>query len=161
MTYRAAALWGALVWGATSMAPRTASAQIGVAVVALAPLDFGTVLSGVTSTVAATSAKAMKFRIDGILGVAGGFTIALPSTLTRAGGGSMTLSVCSTCGVYRVGVDNPAGGTTFNPSTGVSGLVIVVASTIYVWLGGSISPPLNQPAGSYTGTVVNTLAPIL
>ncbi len=137
-------------------------AQVGANVATLAPLDFGTIISGAPSSVAATSSQAMQFRITGVLGAAGGFSIAFPTTLTRVGGGgSLPLSVCSSCGIYRVGTNSPTGGTVFNPATGVSGLVIVVSSTIYVWIGGTVSPPLNQPAGSYTGTVVITLAPIL
>jgi hypothetical protein len=104
----------------------------------------------------------MSLRIRAVLGISGGFTLTLPSTLERVGGGgSMPVSFCSTCAVYRVNNSNPAGGTVFNPNVPVSGLTILVLANIYIWVGGSVSPPLGQPPGSYSGTVVLTIAPIL
>ena len=73
----------------------------------------------------------------------------------------MPVSFCSTCGLYRVNNSNPSGAATFNPSNGLLGLVLLVASDVYVWVGGSTTPPLHQMAGSYTGTVVITLASII
>jgi hypothetical protein len=60
-----------------------------------------------------------------------------------------------------VGVNSPAGGTVFNPNTGVLGLTVLVASDLYVWVGATASPPLKQPAGSYSGTVTLNVAAIL
>lgn len=131
-------------------------------VTSVAPLAFGTMMSGTTTIVAATSAGALAFRISGTLGLSGGFTLTLPSSLTRVGGGgSLPVTYCGTCGIYRLNNTNPVGGTTFNPNNPVVGLSIVIASNLYVWIGGSTSPPLQQAAGTYTGTAVITIAPIL
>lgn len=143
-------------WLATSL-----DAQL-VTVTPTNSLAFGTILSGTTTAVDPRGVGAMAFDIHGILGLSGGWSLTLPTNLSRVGGGgAMPVTFCSTCAVYRVANNNPAGGTTFNPNSGVSGLYLVTLLHVYVWIGGSVSPPLNQPPGSYTGTVVLTLAPII
>ncbi len=152
---RLAVLLAALTWDTSE-----ASAQTSVA--ALRGLAFGNMISGVPTTVLATSAGALAFRISGLVGVGLGFSFVLPSTLVRSGGGpGLPVSFCSSCGIYRVGVNSPVGGTVFNPNTGVQGLTLLVASDLYVFLGATASPPLNQPAGSYSGTVTLNVAAIL
>lgn len=139
---------------------RVASAQ--TQVTALSGLDFGAIISGTTSTIAPTAAQAMSFRIRANVGLSLGFTMTLPTVLTRVGGGAtMPVSFCTTCARYRLNNTNPAGGVTFNPNVGVLALVLLVAGDVYVWVGGSTSPPLNQPAGNYTGTVTLTVAAII
>ncbi|WP_337172783.1 hypothetical protein [Gemmatimonas aurantiaca] len=131
-------------------------------VTTLSGLSFGSIISGTTTSVSPTSASAMSFRIRANVGLSLGFSLSLPTSLTHVdGGATMPVSFCSTCGRYRVNNSNPAGGATFNPANGVLGLLLLVASDVYVWVGGSTTPPLNQMAGSYTGTVVITLASII
>ena len=143
-----------------ALVSRDASAQ--AVVTALSGLALGTIISGTTTSVTPIAAGAMSLDINGILGASGGWSLTLPSTLTRAGGGAtMAITFCPTCGRYRVNNNNPAGGVIFNPATGVTGLVLNVVSHVYVWIGASVSPPLNQAPGSYTGTIVLTLAPII
>jgi hypothetical protein len=72
----------------------------------------------------------------------------------------MPITFCSTCAVYKAGSTNPAGGTAFNPNSG-TGLVLAVLTDLYIWLGASVSPPLNQKPGTYTGTIVFTVAGLL
>jgi hypothetical protein len=72
----------------------------------------------------------------------------------------MPVTFCSTCGVYRINNSNPAGGTAFNPNNALI-LTVVLLSDIYIWVGGSVSPPLAQTPGSYSGTMVVTVIPLL
>lgn len=131
-------------------------------VTALTGLSFGTILSGTTTSIAPTVTGAMSFDIYGPLGLNGGWTLTLPTTLTRSGGGAtMPITFCSTCGVFRISNTNPLGGVTFNPNASVLGISLLSALHVYVWIGGSVSPPLSQMSGQYTGTVVLTLAPII
>ena len=125
----------------------------------LADLAFGTVISGTTTSVAPTDAAAASWRIHyTLLAVASSFQLTLPTELTKSGGGAtMTVTFCSTCGKYRFNNTNPAGGTTFNPANSVSLGLLALGTNLYVWLGGSVSPPLAQTAGSYSATVVLTL----
>jgi hypothetical protein len=154
---RAAGSW--LVAGLFAAVARPAAVH--GQVTTLSDLAFGTVVSGTTTSVAPTSASAASWRIHGSIGVAGVITITLPTSLARSGGGgSMPVSFCTTCAVYRVNNSNVSGGTTFNPNS-LLVLTILVLSDLYIWLGGSVTPPLAQSPGSYTGTVVITVTPLL
>lgn len=125
-------------------------------------LAFGTVIAGVPTAIAPTSASAAEWRITGKLGLSGWISLTLPSSLGRAGGSeTMAISFCATCGLVRIGNTNPVGATAFNPANGVLSLSVPVSSTIYVWLGATVSPLSNQRSGSYTGTVVLTTALLL
>jgi hypothetical protein len=136
--------------------PSHAAGQVTV----LSDLSFGTILSGTTTSVAPTSASAANWKIHGSIGVAGVITVSLPSSLTKSGGTTMPVSFCSTCGVYRINNSNPSGGTAFNPNNALI-LTVVVLSDIYIWVGGSVNPPLAQSPGSYSGTMVITVIPLL
>jgi hypothetical protein len=127
----------------------------------LSNLAFGTILTGSTSSVSTTSGKAAEWKAHESLSLSTSVSFSLPTALTRAGGGgSMPVTFCSTCAVYRINTNNPVGGTTFNPASGTS-LLLSVASDIYIWLGASVSPPLNQAAGSYSASVVVTVTNLL
>lgn len=140
------------------MIPHRANAQVS----ATRALTFGTILAGTSTSVAPNSANAAEFRISGILGISGSVSMTLPATLKRTGGTeTMTVTFCNTCGLYRLGNSNPVGATVFNPATGLNGLYIVVLSTIYIWLGGSVTAAPNQVSGSYTGTITITTALLL
>lgn len=119
------------------------------------------IISGTTTTIAPNSASAAVFRIRGILGIGGSFSFALPSVLLHSNGSTtMPISFSTTSASYRFGSSTP-GGTVFNPSNGVSGLYVVVLTDIYIFLGGTLTPPLNQKSGSYSGTIVFTSSALL
>lgn len=156
---RTALLVGVLFAGVHGAAS-TGHAQ--TSVTTLRGLAFGNVTSGVSKAIAANSANSLSFRISGVLGIGGGFSFTLPSSLPRVGGGaSLPVTFCATCGIYRLGTNSPTGGTVFNPNTGVLGLTILVNSDIYVWLGATANPPLNQAGGTYSGTVTINVFAIL
>lgn len=147
-----------LATAVTIWAPRSSCAQV----TAVKGLQFGTVISGTSTNVLPKDAGAAQFKISGLVMAATYANLTLPTTLARVGGGApMPVSFCATCGIYRVNNNNPVGGTTFNPSVGFSGLALTILTTVYIWVGGSANPPLNQPAGSYTGTVVFTIGLLL
>lgn len=119
------------------------------------------IISGTTTTIAPNSASAAVFRIRGILGIGGSFSFTLPSVLLHSNGSTtMPITFSTTSASYRFGNATP-GGTVFNPSNGVSGLYIVVLTDIYIFLGGTLTPPLNQKSGTYTGTIVFTSSALL
>lgn len=126
-------------------------------------LAFGTVVTGTTTSASVTGPGAAEWRIRvSLVSALGSFTLTLPSSLARAGGGaSLPVSFCSTCGRYRLNNPSVAGATTFNPSTTVSFSLLGLGTDVYVWLGGSVSPPLNQPPGSYSGTIVITTSGLI
>jgi hypothetical protein len=52
----------------------------------------------------------------------------------------------------------PVGGTIFNPATGIVGRFGPTANpTMYVWLGGTVSPAVTAKPGIHQGTVVVSL----
>jgi hypothetical protein len=126
-------------------------------------LAFGTVVTGTTTSTSVAGPSAAQWRIHvSLLSALGSFTLTLPATLTRSGGGAtMPVSFCATCGRYRINNSNVSGATTFNPSSTVTFSLLGVGSDVYVWLGGSVSPPLNQTPGSYTGTIVLTTSGLI
>jgi hypothetical protein len=119
---------------------------------------FGTIISGATTSVLSTSASAAQWRIHLNVSLAG-FQLTLPTALTGPGT-AIPLTFSATDGRYRVNNSNPAGGTTFNPQNFVTPIA-GPNSDIFVWLGGSVSPPLNQTPGSYSATVVLTASGLL
>ncbi len=122
-------------------------------------LGFGTIVAGTTTGISKTGPNAAAWKIRGLLGIGGGFQLTLPTALTGPAG-SMPITFSSSDGVYRINNSNPSGGVTFDPNNFVS-IVLVVLSEIYVWLGASVSPPLNQPPGEYSGVVVLTTVGLL
>lgn len=130
-----------------------------VQVTTLRNLSFGTITSGTTTSVTKTSANAAEWKISGTTVLGGGFQLTLPTTLSGPGA-TMAITFSTTDGVYRINNTNPVGGTTFNPHNFVN-LTLVLLSDVYVWLGASVSPPLNQTPGNYTGTVILTTSGIL
>ncbi len=122
-------------------------------------LEFGVVLSGTSKTIAPTDATSAFFHTNRTLGLVNviSFTVTPPTN----GAASLPVTLCSTCGRYRINNNNPAGATVFNPPTGFSQLIVLL-SDIYIWVGGTVSPPLNQKPGQYTGgTLVLTIAGLL
>lgn len=140
---------------ALSTGRATASAQVA----SLRGLSFGTITSGTTTAVAKTSASAAQWRIAGSFLLGGTFSLTLPTVLTGPGA-AIPVGFGATDG-QRNTVNNPVGGSSFNPSTTQTIPVLTLPSTIYVWLGGSISPPLNQTPGAYSAAVVMTVAGML
>lgn len=145
---------------ATTLALACAAPLVRAQAVAVNGLDFGSILSGATTSVLPTAPGAMLFTITALLDLQTTVTLTLPATLSRAGGGTLPITFCSTCGVHRQNNSNPAGGTVFNPAATLT-FTSVTSVTQYVWLGASISPPLAQLPGAYTGTVVITFARII
>jgi hypothetical protein len=127
-------------------------------VTTLQNLAFGTITSGTTTSVAKTSANATQWRIHVPVSLVG-FQLTLPTSLTGPGP-AIPVTFSSTDGVYRVNNNNPVGGTAFNPAS-FQAVVAGLGSNVYVWLGASVSPPLNQTPGTYSATVVLTTTGLL
>jgi hypothetical protein len=118
-------------------------------------LVFGTITSGTTTNVDKTSANGAQWIISGTFPLGGTFQLTLPTTL--AGPGPDIPVTFRTTDGLRTTTSNPVPGTTFDPHTTQTIPIELLGTTIYVWLGASISPPLNQTPGNYSGTVVLTV----
>jgi hypothetical protein len=120
----------------------------------LRDLAFGTITSGTTTSVSKTSASAAEWSFTGSTILGANFQLTLPTVLNGPGA-TLAITFSTTDGIYRKGTNDPTGGTVFNPHNPVS-IGLLQSGTWYVWLGASVSPPLNQKPGTYTGTVVLT-----
>lgn len=127
-------------------------------VVRMRDLSFGTILSGTTSSVSKTSANSAQWRFTGLFALGGSFVLTLPTTLT--GPGTAIALTFSTTDGQRSTTNNPSTGTSFDPHVSQS-VSVLFNGTVYVWLGASVSPPINQQAGTYSATVVLTTTGML
>jgi hypothetical protein len=134
--------------------PAEASGQV----VRMRDLSFGTILSGTTSSVSKTSANSAQWRFTGLFVLGGNFVLTLPTTMTGPGA-AIALTFSTTDG-QRSTTNNPTTGTSFNPHVSQS-VSVLFNGTVYVWLGASVTPPINQKAGTYTATVVLTTTGML
>ncbi len=141
----------------------TATVQAILAVTATASLVFGNVFQGVAATIANTSAAAGIFTITG-QGLAGlSLFLALPEFMaTATGDDRMAISFSSTdASIDTTGnVDPTSFGVGFAnvdphslPAADVGG-----GGTSALFLGGTITPSINQTAGAYTGDIILTVA---
>jgi hypothetical protein len=142
-----------------ALAGSSGATEAGAQVTTLRGLTFGTVTSGTTTTVLKTSVSAAQWRITGIFVLGGTFTLTLPTTLT--GPGPAFPITFSTTDGQRNTANNPSGGASFNPHASQTIGLAPLGTTIYVWLGGSVTPPLNQTPGNYSATVVLTVTGML
>jgi hypothetical protein len=129
--------------------------KAGAQVTTLRNLAFGTITSGTTTSVDKTSVSAAQWTFSGRFPTGGTFELTLPTTLT--GPGPAISITFGTSDGLRNTTNNPATGTTFNPHNVQTIPISLLETTVYVWLGGSVSPPLNQTPGTYNGTVVLTV----
>jgi hypothetical protein len=133
--------------------------EAGAQVTTLQGLTFGTVTSGTTTSVSKTSVNAAQWRMRGTWVFGGTFQLTLPTTLT--GPGPAFPITFSTTDGQRNTANNPNGGSSFNPHASQTITPITVITDIYIWLGASVSPPLNQTPGNYSATVVLTTTGML
>lgn len=127
-------------------------------VVTMRNLAFGTILSGTTTSVSKASANSAQWRFTGTFALGGSFVLTLPTTLAGPGT-AIPITFSSTDG-QRSTTNNPLTGSSFNPNASQS-VAVLFSGTVYVWLGASVSPPLNQTAGTYSATVVLTTTGML
>lgn len=146
------------VFGATSASAQntdndaidvTAVVEAALDVTGAQDLDFGTLLPGFGRTIAPDDLGSGEFAITGADGAEIDLSFTLPAT-SALSNGTDDLPVTFTAGVgaargATVALDPTAGGTTTLGLTGVS-----------VFLGGTVSPAANQPAGAYTAPVTLT-----
>jgi len=135
------------------LASRGLGAQINVR--AVRALTFGTVIPGVPSVVLRTDPlNSGQFEIRG-----GQFltiirlTFTLPSVLNGPTGATMPLTFATNDAGYSF-INSINSQTAFNPHQPYTTVKGIGGGATGVFLGGRVTPAVNQRAGSYTGTVV-------
>ena len=127
----------------------TATVLSAITVTGVNDLAFGNVTPGVNKTVAITDAGAGHFTVDkaATQGVTLSFT--LPTDLVSGGN---NLPIGSWTGGWNDAAD-PTTATGFVPSAGGTNTVAGPETTLFVYVGATVSPAVGQAAGSYSGTV--------
>ncbi len=147
--------------GASTASAQTNTANITARAVVQAPinvtanqnLDFGNVFPGVNATIAATAAAAGSFSITGQASAPAKMTFTLPPTLAS---GVNTLTIGTWTGYWNT-INSQVGGTAFIPSAAVTPGTFSATGNMFTFVGATVTPPSNQPAGTYTGSVTLTV----
>lgn len=135
---------------------------VGMTITALRDLQFGSVPLGVPTTVQPIAAGAGEWQATGGANALVSITFTLPSTLRNiqaVPGVTMLIAFGSTSARWRRVVNDPAGATPFDPTVGATGRFGPPPNpTLYIWIGGTVTPAPTQLPGIYTGSVIVQLA---
>lgn len=142
----------AQVNNATITATATVQAPIGVA--AAANLDFQNVFPGVAKTIGVGDATAGLWNVTGQTSTPVTLNFTLPANLASAGN---LLPIGSWTGNHNT-TASPTG-TSFTPSGTPTAATLSTdpVGALYVYIGATVSPATNQPAGTYTAGVTLTV----
>lgn len=130
----------------------TANVQVPITVTGAQDLDFGNVIQGVPSSIAATAAAAGRFDVTGSPTTPVSMSFALPANLTSGGN---LLPIGSWDGNWNT--TNSPTGTGFTPSGGSTAATTSGTGNLFVFVGATVSPGAAQALGVYTGTVTLTV----
>lgn len=131
----------------------TALVQAPISVTAGRDLAFGNVFPGLNSTVAVTDPNSGRWDVTGQMGASVQLTFGLPATLS----GPTTMPIATYTAHWNQS-NSPVGGTDFTPSAAPTNAQLdPVTGQLYVFIGATVSPAANQPAGLYGGTLSMTV----
>ena len=148
----------------------TATVQAALVVTATNSLIFGNVLQGVAKTVANNvDASSGQFAVtgQGSAGISDHMT--LPTYMALADGSDrMTIAFSNTDAIVDTTVATPStavagdGWLDINPrdlnSVAPSGVVVGLAGQTNIYLGGKVTPAIDQKAGAYTADIICSVA---
>ncbi len=144
-----------------SLAASANVVTVGMTLTPLRDLGFGSVLKGVATSVLPTAATAGEWQVSGSPNAFVSIALTLPTQLTNiqaVPGITMPISFNNTSARWRRAVNNPVGANVFNPSVGTTGRFGPSPNpNLYIWIGGTVNPPLSQLPGIYTGNIIVTL----
>jgi len=133
----------------------TATVQSPITVTGAQNLAFGNVFPGVAKTIAYSDAtNGGHFSVAGQASTPVTYSFTLPTNLTSSGN---NLPIASWTG-YLNTANSTAGGSAITPSATPAGATLSAGGALYVFVGATVTPPSNLPAGSYTGTVTLTVS---
>ncbi|HXE58367.1 MAG TPA: DUF4402 domain-containing protein [Gemmatimonadales bacterium] len=131
----------------------TANVLTPLTVVGAQNLSFGNVFPGLNKTVAVTDAGAGRFDVAGQANANVSLSFVLPSNLSDGSGN--LLPIGSWTGEHNT--TGTATGANFTPSAGATNTTLSGTGNLYVFIGGQVTPAVNQPAGLYSGSVQMTV----
>ncbi|MGH7522299.1 MAG: hypothetical protein ACREMI_13575 [Gemmatimonadales bacterium] len=147
--------------GAASVSADAVVVTVGMTIATLQDLNFGTVIKGVPTTVLPNALVAGEWQVSGSANAFVVISFTLPTQLTNIQalpGSTMPITFGATAAIWRRATNNPVGGNIFNPAAGAVGRLGPPPNpTMYIWLGGTVTPALTAKPGIYQGNVVVSL----
>ncbi|HXF96535.1 MAG TPA: DUF4402 domain-containing protein [Gemmatimonadales bacterium] len=131
----------------------TAQVQQPINVTGARDLAFGNVFPGVSKAIPVTDPNSGRWDVTGQAGANVQLTFNLPATLSD---GTNTLPI-GTYTAHHNTTNAPTGGTDFTPSAAPTSAVLSGSGQLFVFIGATVSPATNQPAGTYSGTLSMTV----
>jgi hypothetical protein len=131
----------------------TATVMQPINVVGAVNLAFGSVFPGIASTVAVNAAGAGRFDVTGQASAPVFVSFVLPTNLIS---GANTLPIGTWTGHLNT-VNNPTTGSNFTPSAGSTAATVSGIGQLFVFVGATVTPAVNQAAGVYNGTIQITV----
>ena len=153
--------WGVAQGGSASFTADAVVVTVGMTIVTIRDLSFGSVPKGVATTVAPAAATAGEWQITANPNAFVTIAFTLPTQLTNIQalpGSTMPISFGLTSALWRRANNNPAGATAFDPAIGTVGRFGPPANpTINIWIGGTVNPAPTAKPGIYQGTIILSL----
>src|SRR5207245_8920769 len=112
-------------------------------------LDFGNVFPGIGKTIAVSDPGAGLFSVTGQASTQITYAFTLPGNLTF---GLNNLPMSPWTGYVNT-TNSTSGGSNFPPSAVAANATLSGSGALFFFVGATVSPPNNLPAGSSTGTV--------
>jgi len=148
--------------GAATVSADAVVVTVGMTIATLSELNFGSVPKGVATAVAPNQAAAGEWQVTGNGNAFVNISFTLPTQLINIQaqpGSTMPIAFNATSALWRRATNNPAGATTFNPNVGTVGRIGPPANpTMYIWIGGTVTPAAAAKPGIYQGTVIVSLS---
>ena len=133
----------------------TATVQSPITVTGAQNLAFGNVFPGVSKTIAYSDAtNGGHFSVTGQASTPVTYSFTLPTNLTSAGN---NLPIGSWTGYVNT-TNSTSGGAAITPSATPAGSTLSAGGALFLFVGATVTPANNLPAGSYTGTVTLTVS---
>jgi len=130
----------------------TATVQAPINVTAVSNLDFQNVFPGVAKTVLVAGATAGRWDVAGAPSTPISLNFTLPNNLVSGGN---LLPIGTWTGNHNT-TAAPTG-TGFTPSGTPTAATLSATGALFVYIGATVSPLANQPAGVYTAAVTLTV----
>ncbi|MDT8342051.1 MAG: DUF4402 domain-containing protein [Longimicrobiales bacterium] len=143
---------GALAAQANANIQATANVLTPLTVTAGNPLAFGDVFPGVAKTIAPVDAGVGSFGIVGETGAE--VTLNFGTLPTQLSSGANTLPISFPSGSAAHG--DGAADVTFDPNSVET--TNLIGTALSVFIGGTVTPAVAQPAGAYSGNITLTVA---
>ena len=131
----------------------TALVQQPINVTGARDLAFGNVFPGVNKAIPVTDPNSGRWDVVGQANANVQLTFTLPATLSD---GTNTMPIASYAAHHNTS-NSPSGGTSFTPSGAPTNAVLSGTGALWVFIGATVSPATNQPAGSYSGSLSMTV----